>query len=357
MNLLILTQKVDKNDSNLGFFHRWLEEFSKKCEKVTVICLYKGEYSLPNNVRILSLGKEKGACRLKYLFNFYKYILKYRKEYDSVFVHMNQIYMILGGFLWKMMDKKIALWYAHGGVSNSLKMAEKITDIIFTSTPSGFRLKSDKIRIVGQGIDVNIFKSDKEKRDKNIFKIITVGRISPVKDYETLISAVEIIKNKINNLKVDIVGDACAEDDKKYLLGLKEIIKAKNLEDIVNFVGPLSNEAIVFCLQNSNLFVNMSHTGSLDKAIIEAMSCGCLVLTCNEAFLALNLKDQKSLMFVKSDFQELADKILKYYSISEIDRDNLESYLSASIKENFSLYLLINKIIKNYAINNKRSRI
>lgn len=101
MNLLILTQKVDKNDSNLGFFHRWLEEFSKKCEKVTVICLYKGEYSLPNNVRILSLGKEKGVCRLKYLFNFYKYIFKYRREYDSVFVHMNQIYMILGGSWWK----------------------------------------------------------------------------------------------------------------------------------------------------------------------------------------------------------------------------------------------------------------
>lgn len=355
MNLLILTQKIDKNDSNLGFFHRWLEEFAKNCEKLTVICLYRGEYSLPENVKVLSLGKEKGVCRLKYLFSFYKYIFKYRKEYDSVFVHMNQIYIILGGFWWKMMNKKIALWYAHGGVSSSLEMAEKITDIIFTSTPSGFRLKSNKTKIVGQGIDANIFKPNKEKRDKNIFKIITVGRISPVKDYETLISAVELIKNKINNLRIDIVGDACTENDKKYLLKLKEMVKIKNLENIINFVGPLINEKVVSYLQSSNLFVNMSYTGSLDKAILEAMSCGCLVLTCNEAFLALDLEDKGNLMFTKSDFQELADKILKHYSMSEIDRNNLESYLSANIKENFSLYLLINKIIKNYALNNQGS--
>ncbi len=348
MKLLIITQKVDKNDSILGFFHRWIEEFAKNCEKITVICLYKGECSLPENVKVLSLGKEKGVSRLKYLFNFYKYIFKYKKEYESVFVHMNQIYVILGGLLWKMMNKKIALWYAHGSVSNSLKVAEKITDIIFTSTPSGFRLKSDKIKIVGQGIDINIFKANKERRDKNIFKIITVGRISLVKDHETLISAVEIIKNKIDNLKVDIVGDACTENDEKYLLKLKEIIKIKNLENIINFVGPLSNEAVVDCLQSSNLFVNMSYTGSLDKAILEAMSCGCSILTCNEAFLALDLKNKEDLMFTKSNFQELADKILKYYSISEIDRGNLESYLSVNIKENFSLDNLVNKILKNY---------
>ena len=58
MKLLICTQKVDTNDDNLGFFHDWIKEFARHCEKVTVICLYKGEYGLPKNVIVKSLGKE-----------------------------------------------------------------------------------------------------------------------------------------------------------------------------------------------------------------------------------------------------------------------------------------------------------
>ena len=60
MRLLIITQKVDKNDPILGFFHRWIEEFAKHCQSIIVICLQKGEYNLPKNIKILSLGKEKG---------------------------------------------------------------------------------------------------------------------------------------------------------------------------------------------------------------------------------------------------------------------------------------------------------
>ncbi len=58
MKLLIITQKVDMNDDVLGFMHGWVEEFSKNCEKVVVICLQKGEHDLTNNVKVLSLGKE-----------------------------------------------------------------------------------------------------------------------------------------------------------------------------------------------------------------------------------------------------------------------------------------------------------
>jgi len=97
MKLLILTQKIDINDPVLGFFHKWAEEFSKKYEKLTVICLEKGEYKLPDNVKVLSLGKETGKSRLKYVFLFYKYIWLERKNYDVVFAHMNQEYIILDG--------------------------------------------------------------------------------------------------------------------------------------------------------------------------------------------------------------------------------------------------------------------
>jgi len=155
MKLLIVTQKVDIQDDNLGFFHRWIEEFAKHCELLTVICLQRGEYHLPSNVKVLSLGKETRSSRILYLWNFYKYIFLERNNYNGVFVHMNKEYVLLGGFLWKLWNKKVTLWYAHGHTNWILRVAEKIVDTIFTSTKSGCRLNSPKIKIVGQGIDVD----------------------------------------------------------------------------------------------------------------------------------------------------------------------------------------------------------
>ncbi|MCA9353483.1 hypothetical protein KC842_01250, partial [Candidatus Nomurabacteria bacterium] len=100
--ILIITQIVDKNDPILGFFHSWILEFAKNFESVIVVCLKKGEYNLPSNVEVLSLGKEEGVSRIKYLTRFYKYIFSKKNNYDSVFVHMNPIYVILGGVFWKM---------------------------------------------------------------------------------------------------------------------------------------------------------------------------------------------------------------------------------------------------------------
>ena len=37
IKLLIITQKVDRNDDVLGFFHGWITEFAKHVEEVTVL--------------------------------------------------------------------------------------------------------------------------------------------------------------------------------------------------------------------------------------------------------------------------------------------------------------------------------
>ena len=148
MKLLIITQKVDINDDVLGFFHRWLEEFAKHCEKITVICLEMGEYKLPENVKVLSLGKEECVSKLKYLWRFYKYIWQERKKYDAVFVHMNPEYVVLGGLFWKILGKKISLWYTHKNVDLKLRIAEKFPNIIFSVSKESFRLKTAKLLVV-----------------------------------------------------------------------------------------------------------------------------------------------------------------------------------------------------------------
>src|SRR3989344_8793777 len=102
MNLLIITQKVDNNDQLLGFFIEWLKKLSQKFDKLIVLCLEKGEYDLPTNVEVVSLGKDRGDSKLKQLFNFYYLIFNLRRKYNAVFVHMNPIWAVLGGTFWRL---------------------------------------------------------------------------------------------------------------------------------------------------------------------------------------------------------------------------------------------------------------
>ncbi|MDD5071720.1 MAG: glycosyltransferase family 4 protein [Patescibacteria group bacterium] len=357
MKLLILTQKVDIDDDILGFFHDWIKEFAKHYEKVTVVCLQRGRYEFPKNVRVLSLGKDEFLRLGRYsalirklvaVLRFYNYIIRERKNYNKVFVHMNPEYVVLGGVLWKCLGKKVGLWYAHGHVPFSLKIAEKLVNIIFTSTKSGFRIKSDKVKVVGQGININTFKPGAEKKRNDIFKIITIGRISPVKDYETLIKAIEILFGEGIKLKVDIIGGVGKPEQKKYLENLKKMMTAKKLEETITFIGAIPNKNVVRHLQLANLFVNMSYTGSLDKAILEAMACGLPVLTCNEALVEVLGEYRKTLMYDKGDYKRLTEMIKLFIEMEAEKKEKIVKDLRGLVVEKHSLEGLIKKILDKF---------
>lgn len=353
MRLLIFTQKVDTNDDVLGFFSSWIQEFSKQCESVIVVGLWLGKYDLPENVKVFGLGKSNLPenypwlfKKIVYVWSFYKIIWQERKKYDTVFVHMNIIYVLLGAWLWRILGKKIGLWHAHGKTNRRLILAGKLSDHVFTSTKEGCRMESNKIRIVGQGIDVVNFSPIKREKNK-IFKIISVGRISPVKDYETIIKAIEILHDKVD-ISVDIVGGAGLADQEVYFQSLKKIVEGSCLVDIINFVGAIPNNKILSYLQRADLFVNASHTGSLDKAMLEAMACGLPMLTCNEAIFDFLQKYKDELIFEKKNYVELSDKILNLVNMDDEKRKMISDNMREVVVNNHNVENLIKRIISFY---------
>lgn len=345
MKLLILTQKVDINDDVLGFTHDWIVEFSKNCEKINVIALSVGKYDLPENVKVFSLGKEKGKSKIKYLVNFYKYIWLERKNYDSVFVHMNQVYAILGGLFWRSEGKKIGFWYAHKSISISLKIAEKIVNVIFTPSKESFRLVSKKINITGHGINIDIFKPALNIEKNKEFKIITVGRISPIKDYEVLIKAIDVITKQGVEVDVKIIGGPGTLEQEKYFSDLQKIVKEKKLDNIISFIGSVPYKENLHYFQSADLFVNMSRTGSLDKAILEAMACGVIVLSSNDSYKEILSEKHSDLVYRAGDSNELAKKIIKIKNYPETMKNNFGEELRNIVEINHNLKKLIIKII------------
>lgn len=308
MKLLIIAQKVDVNDDNLSFFHRILEKFSEKLEKVYAVCLSQGEYQLPGNVEVFSLGKESGFLKLRQIIRLQKFLLAHLRETDGIYAHMCPIYAIASYPLAKIFGKKLILWYAHGHISWKLRLAEKLADEIVTSSLAGCRIKSKKVKVLGQGIDTDIFKPKYDSAAAD-FNILYASRLVPVKDHKTLIDAVNILVNQknIKNLKVRIMGTPLLENQKEYLEKLKKSVEDFGLDEYIEFLPGVSYLKMPEYYQRANLFVNPSYTGSLDKVVLEAMASGCLVLTCNEAYSEIL---SGKYLFKKQDPVDLAEKII-----------------------------------------------
>jgi glycosyltransferase involved in cell wall biosynthesis len=342
MRLLIITQKIDRNDDVLGFFHTWVENFGRRFESVSVICLYKGHYDFAENIAVFSLGKEDHLGRARYLARFYRHIWSLRNSYDAVFIHMNPQYVLLGGPVWRAMGKKILLWYAHGSVTAKLRLATVLAHKVTTSTPEGFRIDSDKVEVIGQGIDVHAFSPGHVHNIKKT--IVSVGRISPSKGYETLIEAVHILADEGLQIPVDIFGSPGLDTQEKYFDRLKRMVAEKGIGHLVHFRGSVPNRDLPRYLREAYLFVSTSQTGSLDKAILESMACGVPAVTCNDAAIPI-LNDYKALLsFERNDHRALADVIKSVMNMDGEEYERMRQDLRRIVVENHSIRQLTERV-------------
>lgn len=317
MKLLIITQKVDKGDPILGFFHRWLEEFAKKCDQLTVICLEKGEYDLPENIKVLSLGKETGRSRLKFLWRFYKYLWQERKNYDAVFVHMNPVYLVLAGWWWRLNKKYVSLWYVHRQVDVKLRLSVIFANVVFSAAPESFRLKTNKLKIVGHGIDVTRFMCD-GARQGDVIKIGHIGRITRIKNCDVLIKALPLLVEQLGvPTGVIFIGEPVTSDDQLYYQELLKMATDLKIESNVEFLGALKQDQLPVRLCELWATANLTPTGGLDKAVIESMVAGRPVFISNKAFEPHLGKFAGRLVFKYRNHVDLASKIIAFYQAED----------------------------------------
>lgn len=352
MRLLIITQKVDINDDNLGFFHGWIEKFSEKLEKVYVVCLTKDDYNLPSNVSVYSMGKEKGTSKIGQFFRLQKHLTQVLPGVDGVFVHMCPIYVMASFPLVKIFRKKIVLWYAHAGASLLVKIAEKLVSNILTPSKDSFVHKGKKVIVTGHGIDVGLFKPGYNVNTTNEKTILSAGRIAPVKDLETLVRAIDILVNQKNlkNIRARVIGSALEDYEKKHLEHLKSLIKEKRLQDYIEFSGGVPNREMTGAYQESDIFVNMQAEGGAGKAVLEAMACGTPVVLCTSTFndLLSNFKDE--VIFEEKNSKDFAEKLLNCLNFSKEKKSAYSNLLRNIVINNHNLDNLIEKIIYEFKI-------
>jgi glycosyltransferase involved in cell wall biosynthesis len=278
--LLILTQVVDRNDTSLSFFLSWIEELATHFESIMVICLKEGEHSLPENVKVYSLGKESGPSRIKYIARFYTYIWRFRNDYSSVFVHMNQEYVLLGGWLWSLLRKRVALWRNYHSGNFLTDVAAFFCTTVFCTSTFSYTARYKKTTLMPVGVDTTEFASVAEALPPPRFitgRILSFGRIAPSKRIEVFIEALGMLSSEKIGFTADIYGDPLPED-KPYQQQLQELVATLGLKDQVTFYPGVPSREAASIYSAHEIFVNASPSGMYDKMIFEGAASGDLIL-------------------------------------------------------------------------------
>jgi glycosyltransferase involved in cell wall biosynthesis len=343
LRLLLFNLATDADATGQGFTSDWINALAPYCDSIDVLTMRAGRLALADNVRVFSLGKEKGYSEIRRGIAFYRILGRLLRDnrYDACFAHMQPLFAILSAPLLLPRRIPITLWYTHKAVTLRLRLAEKLVQHIVTASPESFRLPSRKVRVVGHGIDTGCFVPAQSSPAK--FTVLSVSRLRPAKSLETMIAAAALLHHEGFDFRLRIVGEAYAED-RSYAESLKAQVERLGLNSVVEFAGAVPHHAIVSEYQHASLMLNLSQTGSVDKALLEAMACAMPVLTSNEAFQPILSPWPDLLLPPEADAAQVAERIQRLAALPDQERRSLGQQLRQLVQRDHSLEGLAGKL-------------
>jgi glycosyltransferase involved in cell wall biosynthesis len=176
--------------------------------------------------------------------------------------------------------------------------------------------------------------------------ILAVGNIQPRKNLNRLIQAFKSVRQKINKVKLVIVGQAQWQASAIYAA-----IRQNGLEKDVIFTGYVTDEDLVLLYNSARIFIYPSLYEGFGLPILEAMSCGTPVITSNLSSMPEVAGDAALLVDPYSD-EHMVDAILQIWEDESLALSLSERGLYRS--QNFSWHetalktLMVYKKILDY---------
>jgi len=150
-------------------------------------------------------------------------------------------------------------------------------------------------RVVPNGVDVAAYEAvRKRRRPSGGFHVGLVGRVVPIKDIRTFISAMKILERKLEPgvLKAWILGPE--DEDPDYAAGCRDLVRLLGLEETVAFTGRVDCR-IHYETLDAVVLTSLSEGQPL--SVLEAMACGIPVVAsdvgaCRELLEGLERSDR-----------------------------------------------------------------
>ena len=170
---------------------------------------------------------------------------------------------------------------------------------------------SKKIKVILNGLEDEAYLDNEKLASKNIKQkaseygtyILQIGRIHPIKNFETVIRTLPLINNSVKFVIVGEVGD------ETYLQEIKTLAKKLDVYNRVIFGGVVRGVDKYYLIRKSKMMVHMAIWESFCNVINEALSQGTICIAANNTALKFLLNKSNGFLVPTKNIKKLAETI------------------------------------------------
>ena len=208
-------------------------------------------------------------------------------------------------------------------------------------------ISEDKLITIRSGVDINkfdkVFPSEKFRENlgvkPNEILIGTVAAFAGHKDYPNLLTAFAIVRKKLDNIKLCLVGDGPLKKEIEKIADQLGISKDVIFTNFVENVGEY--------LKAFNIFVLASRKEGLGTSLIDALSVGLPIIATNAGGIPELIKDDKNGILVEAKNNiKLAEAIINL--INNPQKQKELSIAAKSSAQKFSIEETVRQNISEY---------
>lgn len=266
------------------------------------------------------------------------------RRFDPQFIHAHWATYpsTVAWALGRILDRPFGFTaHAHDIFANNQLLPHKLRESALAITISHYNVAwldrhvstsaHQKLQVVHCGVDLGNIPWRAAERTENL--ILAVGRLHPIKGFQTLIEALAQLRDRGQTFRCDIVGDGPLRES------LQALVNSHGLQDRVELLGAQPQETIRQLLQQSCIFALPSQVAAdggrdgIPVALMEAMASGPAVVSCRTSGIPELIHDgEHGLLVPERDPAALARALQTL-----LDDAGLRQRLSAAARQRVEL--------------------
>lgn len=237
------------------------------------------------------------------------------------------------------MVKKLSLWlYQRKDLQSAACIQATCKEEMEHYRNLGF---TNPVAVIPNPIDLDNY-IDKPIPQKPHFRIGYLGRVHPRKRIERLIYAMSALNDKIKDAELLVIGSG----DEKYELFLRNEVERLNLRN-VTFAGFLTGDEKDAAISGLSILAVPSDFENFGNIVTEALVRGVPVIA-STGMPWQELETHQCGWWINNNQDSINNTILKAYEIGEAERIRMGLNGKHLMKENYSVEVLGEKMMKLY---------